>query len=105
MAKYIDAEKAFEEITDFAGSANTKGAYGAFWKAAKHVRAMPAADVAPVVHGRWECVDFCSPNLKCSACGGLAPMDCCGDYHSERTTFCPNCGAKMDEDNLPSGDE
>ena len=51
MAKYIDAEKAFEEITDFAGSANTKGAYGAFWKAAKHVRAMPAADVAP--RGAW----------------------------------------------------
>lgn len=50
MSNYIDAEKAFEEITDFAGSAATKGAYAAFWKSAKHVRAMPAdPDVVKVV--------------------------------------------------------
>ena len=56
----------------------------------------PAADVVEVKHGRWEFVDFVSPTLKCSVCGGLAPMDCCGDYHRERTDYCPNCGAKMD---------
>ena len=52
-------------------------------------------EYAPVVHGEWEYVDFVSPTIHCSVCKGLAPMDCCGDYHSERTDFCPHCGAKM----------
>jgi hypothetical protein len=52
----------------------------------------------PVVHAHWKYVDFTSPNLECSACSGLAPMDCCGDYHSERTKRCPECGAHMDEE-------
>lgn len=51
MAKHIDAEKAFEDLIDFAGSATTKGAYAAFWKSAKHVRAMPAIDAVEVVPG------------------------------------------------------
>lgn len=54
-------------------------------------------EVEPVVHAHWEYIDFCSPNSKCSACGSLAPMDCCGDYHGERTKRCPHCGAHMDE--------
>ena len=62
---------------------------------------IPAADVAPVVHGRWgKDRDF----IKCSACGfGMYPhwcrfMDgvCVGVGYSE-PSYCPNCGAKMDE--------
>ena len=62
------------------------------------IDAMPAADVAPVVHGRWikyttdgenmfgepiEIVFACS----CSVCG----LD--GRWESN---YCPNCGARMD---------
>ena len=50
----------------------------------------PAADVAPVVHGRWEC------GCQCSVCG-----DRHGPYNSRHRpyyNFCPNCGAKMDID-------
>ena len=48
----------------------------------------PAADVAPVVHGRWDISkgllgDMC----KCSACGSLPSLP---------TKFCPYCGARMD---------
>lgn len=59
---------------------------------------LPRVEVEPVVHAYWEFDDFSSPNLKCSACGGMASMDCCGDYHSERTERCPHCGAHMDEE-------
>lgn len=64
---------------------------------------VPAVEAEPVVHAHWEFVDFCSPNLKCSSCGDLAPMDCCGDYHSERTKRCPHCGAHMDEEVAEDG--
>ena len=44
----------------------------------------PAADVAPVVHGRW--IEGPS-NPYCSECF----VEC-----RDETPFCPNCGAKMD---------
>ena len=52
----------------------------------------PAADVAPVRHGRWiygEDVD-----IQCSICGHDAYTE--GDYRQVKTNYCPNCGAKMD---------
>ena len=46
---------------------------------------IPTADVAPVVHGRWEPY---RKNLgKCSECGEVVQI---------RSNYCPNCGAKMD---------
>lgn len=50
----------------------------------------PAADVAPVVHGRW-IYDEKAQRPYCSVCKGYfygatnSPMG-----------YCPNCGAKMD---------
>ena len=54
------------------------------------INKIPAADVAPVVHGRWEC------GCQCSVCG-----DRHGPYNSRHRpyyNYCPNCGAKMDEE-------
>ena len=51
---------------------------------------VPAADVAPVVHGRW--VDG-----KCDNCGEHAPYWCLATTFHE-SNYCPNCGAKMDAD-------
>lgn len=52
------------------------------------IKEIPAADVAPVVHGQWDVSkgllgDMC----KCSACGSLPSLP---------TKFCPYCGARMD---------
>lgn len=56
--------------------------------AVKAVEILPAADVAPVVHGRWvteyEGLPFCS---VCDYDG----------YGYMFSPYCPNCGAKMDE--------
>lgn len=59
------------------------------------VRDFPAADVAPVVHGKWEfepeTINTYSV-LKCSKCGWWTlDLSVDGSYH-----YCPNCGAKMD---------
>lgn len=55
-----------------------------------------AADVAPVVHGRW--VEYPRPHyFKCSECKYTVPyrkaMWCNG---KREYNYCPNCGAKMD---------
>lgn len=77
-----------------------------FWNACKNclseddiadlIDDIPAADVAPVVHGRWEWHGPCRDGngkfwATCSACKVRQRL---GDY--ER--FCPNCGAKMDKE-------
>ena len=54
----------------------------------KDVDTIPAADVAPVRHGRWlhrkNGVAYCS--------------ECEIDTVEDETKYCPNCGAKMMED-------
>ena len=56
------------------------------------INSIPAADVVPVVHGRW--VDG-----KCSNCGVDIPTDDLRDVIFESDChFCYSCGAKMDGD-------
>lgn len=51
---------------------------------------IPAADVAPVRHGRWEVGYF--HDRVCSCC--LHPDNDFDDYVHK---FCPHCGARMDD--------
>lgn len=50
----------------------------------------PVADVAPVVHGVWVCVNKIDPisGYRCSKRRRRVGFDL--------TPYCPNCGAKMD---------
>lgn len=73
MAEYLERETAVMRLMQDGCSA----------KNVQTIMALPAADVAPVVHGRWSGVDY----DKCSVCGG---------FELGRTNYCPNCGAKMD---------
>ena len=58
------------------------------WYADK-VKSIPAADVAPVRHGRWGSNGILDSMLSaCSVCGFG-----CGAYSFQ---YCPNCGAMMD---------
>ena len=56
---------------------------------------IPAADVAPVRHGRWlGWGKSGTPTYEnygtCSVCGEDA------EIYTEHRNYCPNCGAKMD---------
>ena len=54
---------------------------------------LPAADVAPVVHGQWiEDHDY----LKCAECGVMVKWDFTF-FDIGNWNYCPNCGAKMQE--------
>ncbi len=84
MHEYIERKAAIKDVM----AAKWKdGADGAM--AMQIVATVPAADVAPVVHGRYISTGYdewyCDSG-KCSNCGG--------DMLSG-SKFCPNCGAKM----------
>ena len=51
----------------------------------------PAADVAPVVHGRWE---VRGQEVFCTNCDRESGYNAFGA--SAFSDYCPNCGAKMD---------
>ena len=62
------------------------------------IDALPAADVAPVVHGKWVMhrpvhnpYMGSGVNYRCSVCDRPA-----GYKQVTRYSFCPRCGAKMD---------
>lgn len=66
------------------------------------VRDFPAADVAPVVHGRWLNFYGDFTCAECSECGAIYDVvdvkpsgEIFGEFEKEYK-FCPNCGAKMD---------
>lgn len=54
----------------------------------------PAADVAPVVHGRWE--RDADGDWYCTNCDEVVAICESGRERTYRKPYCPNCGAKMD---------
>lgn len=66
--------------------------------------AAPAADVAPVVHGRWEPYQVECGNPFSALEGMLIDVLRCSKCHAyfdvgEALNYCPNCGCKMREGN------
>ena len=64
----------------------------------QEINSIPAADVAPVVHGRWihSRYEDCSEQfelVKCSQCNHEAYAMA---LYVRGGNYCPNCGAKMD---------
>ena len=81
MAKeYIEREAAIDAIYDTFQECRNKG------MAASVLSDVPAADVRPVVRGRWKKVGSIFPMYECDQCHAITLGG----------NFCPNCGAKMD---------
>ncbi len=100
MAEYIEKQAALDAILREPPDAHYPSWY------AERIKALPAADVVPVVHGR------------CPICSGrkILTQDCDNGYSVEvdaefgemsiwqgdtcltviSIDYCPNCGAKMD---------
>ena len=78
MAEYIKREDVIETLTDiFKLQVETAKAI---------IESIPAADVRPVVRGKWITVMY--HLYECSECGHMGYSD---------MNYCPWCGAKMDE--------
>lgn len=120
MAEYVEREALLEKVTDILGKWDFFYGQRAgrelwadkprevqdkdiadFCRDLAVVRsALPAADVAPVVHGRWEYHDcVCTGDgliavYACSACQGCIDEEAFDQLHAQN--YCPNCGAKME---------
>ena len=88
MAEYIGREAAKHELLSGAVCVNHPE-YLMKDDALHVIDSIPAADVAPVRHGRWEVGYF--HDRVCSCC--LHPDNDFDDYAHK---FCPHCGAIMD---------
>lgn len=82
MAEYIDREVLLESLPVAWDSAVTA------------IQNAPAADVAPMVHGRW---------VKHTRMHGFVYCSACKDVYLDeewlrdgKWGYCPNCGARMD---------
>ena len=85
MAEYIEKEAVVHHFM-------TKRQYltkDLVMDAAYEVSKFPAADVEPMVHGRWTFYSSYGEDeyeYECSVCN---------EWANQRYTYCPNCGAHM----------
>lgn len=97
MADYIERGTGVSIFRAKANMAVLSDAAPYFEKAAQMLEKLPAADVAPVVHGKW-IVRFDGPYKRrrcyCSHCGKHNGVG--GIAKNQEKPYCPNCGAKMD---------
>lgn len=98
MAEYIERDAGVSILRAKANMAVLMDAAPYFEKAAQMLEKLPAADVAPVVHGRWDDSGrYTFPNgetaVRCTNCGCALTES---EYRLYNWNYCPVCGAKMD---------
>lgn len=93
MAEYIEREALMRKIKEI-HCAECDSYHGVRCRACwvddtlNYIDSEPAADVAPVRHGRWLCVDTDTEQFfLCNRCKKKEYWE---------SNYCPNCGCKMD---------
>ena len=98
MSDYIKREDVMQKFADFVKRSNNSDFVPApTWnQAVQIVEDIPAADVAPVRHGKWihEKIEsaessigfFLTSTCECSLCH---------TFVQQESKYCPNCGAEM----------
>lgn len=94
MAKYIEKEVAVKiaekyGLTDGSVLGRHSGIADCI---ASEIAALPIADVAPVVYGKWEVIHIKNhwDKARCSACKRVF------ESYEWGSNYCPVCGAKME---------
>jgi hypothetical protein len=92
MTKYVELKTAIDAVNDV--YYDTPDINLSADKLEAALLGIPSADVAPVVHGRWD-------GDNCTACKLPWNYNMTQDaddwgYFDPMPDYCPNCGAKMD---------
>ena len=88
MVNKMDKDIKYEDIQECRSFQDEEGR----WILQAEIEQIPAADVAPIIHGILKY----SPQddiALCSKCGEEIYL---GALHQFAHNYCPNCGAKMD---------
>lgn len=93
MTKYIECKAVFALIRpDDPNDERCAVTVATAKRLIRHALAVaPAADVAPVVHGRW--AHLGGDEWCCSACGFVITTE--GSWDKPTKKYCEDCGAKM----------
>ena len=104
MAEYIEREDAIAVIEEKQKELCPVGRYGrgyvygsnrekydAWDEIINALENVPAADVVPVVHGRW----VTHYRSGTTVAEGYVST-CCDMWNNRKSDYCPNCGAMMD---------
>ena len=83
MAEYIERELAIEALSRGEGCGSV---------CRRAIERSLAADVAPVLHGRW--AHLGGDEWCCSVCGFVITTE--GSWDKPAKKYCEDCGAKMD---------
>ena len=94
MNEYIDREAAVDAVTGIYYDTPEINLTAEKFEA--EINGIPAADVAPVRHGRW--IDKGEYEV-CTECGGRSGTQYDGvEPIPLMTQFCPNCGENMESE-------
>ena len=97
MDEYIKREAAIERLKKNLYASNPDSfSYLCFQDAINSVQEIPAADVEPVRHGRWKLIG--ADKRSSGSVWKCTGRDGCGRIYPYKCDFCPNCGARMDEE-------
>ena len=94
MTRYIDADALIEAMTKFSNATGEDMTHGIFYA---HIA--PTIDAEPVRHGKWirqtdtRFGEMLNDILICSECNIAFST-----LSMIRRSYCPNCGARMDEE-------
>ena len=93
MNEYISKERAEICVMSAIEGSEDEGVLRALDDVRLAINSEPAANVAPVVHGRWEVVynSVGKQEGQCTHCGKNSGI------LITKKSYCPNCGAKMDK--------
>ena len=94
MAEYIEKEKAARVLREEAAANYPTAFHVGLYAAARAIDSIPAADVRPVVRGKWKLdSDPGEPwRYVCNICGEKTKDTVMG---KPRANYCPHCGADM----------
>ena len=93
--EHIEREAAFNALLKLVPKVDDDGyCWVIRGDAAKAIDSIPAADVRPVVRGKWQIyyTDLDNTYTRCTAC--LCSFKGAKNHYN----FCPNCGADMREE-------
>ena len=83
-----------DDAKQFSGDSLAENYCEGLYEATELVDDIPAVDVAPVVHARWE--QNADSDWYCTNCREVVAICDAGRERTYRKPYCPNCGAKMD---------
>ena len=99
MAEYIKRETAVKAANEWVSEACMAPVMRVS-RLLDKLQKVPAADVAPVVHGLWEKEPSSfwrwTPSGAVAVARATYRCGLCGRGTAVKSNYCPNCGAKMD---------